>query len=318
MSDKRNPTPPRSGNGGTPATCATVTCDPPCQNANIIKPKGSHDSSSNPTNSWLTTSCFHFDFQGVVSSSAGAYVLQFEGSINPSPPYTPKWTLDSAAGTLSNDTTTSPTHTAPNTEGEGELELTGMKGATAASCTDNKQIKIYKDHLARDKDNFGTGISCGANGSAPWSFTYRGATINMANAWNCHGGTRHIYNGSGNGNTGPSGVGFLLNSTRLKKTVTVTHTPTGGGSHPPLGTLDRGDIVAYYTGGGDLAHTQTCTGVGTETYGANNVPVSFPGRPRQDEAWEWATSTAGDWANNIKTNLFTGATPFTIKVFSKP
>jgi hypothetical protein len=67
-----------------------------------------------------------------------------------------------------------------------------------------------------------------------------------------------------------------------------------------------------------LAHTQPCTGNGNETYGANNVPVSFPGRPGVDEAWQWATSPAGDWANNIKKDIFPGATPFTIKVFSKP
>lgn len=318
MSDCNNSNSPRSGNGGSPAACATGNCVLPCNKAEITKPKGSIDSNSNPTSSWLTSPCFHFDFQGVVSNAPGSYNLEFSGIIDPSASYAPKWTLESAAGILSNDTSSSPTHTAPISEGEGELELVGMKDGSMANCSDKKKIKIYKDHLARDRDNFGTGISCGTNGSRAWDFTYRGATNRMPNAWNCHGGTRHIYNGEGNGNTGPAGVDFLLDSARLKKTVIVIHTPTGGGNHPSLGPLVRGDIVAYFTENGQLAHTQTCTGSNTETYGANNVPVRFPGRPGRDEAWEWAISTAGDWANDIKLDLFPGATPFTIKVFSKP
>lgn len=318
MSDCNNSDPPRSGNGGSPVVCTIGNCALPCNKAEIIKPKGSNDSNSNPTRSWLTSPCFHFDFQGVVSGMPGSYDLEFSGGIDPSPPYTPKWTLESAAGTLGSDTTVSPTHTSPASQGEGELELVGMEGESTANCSDKKKIRIYEDHLARDRDNFGAGISCGAGGRRVWDFTYRGATIRMPNPWNCHGGTRHIYNGEGNGNTGPAGVNFLLDSARLKKTVTVTHRLTGGGNHPSLGPLVRGDIVAYFTGSGDLAHTQTCTGSGTETYGANNLPVSFPGRPRTDEAWEWAISTAGDWANDIQTDLFPGATPFTIKVFSRP
>ena len=101
--------------------------------------------------------------------------------------------------------------------GDGKLVLSGMKGSTASSCTAEKEIKIYADHLARDRENFGMGISCGSNGSNPWRFTYRGATVDMPGPWNCHGGTLHIYNGMGTGNTGPGGVNFLLDSAQLKK-----------------------------------------------------------------------------------------------------
>ena len=317
MSDCNGTTPPRSGNGGAPACDPTIqTC--PCLKATIKKPRGSQSSSSNPKASWLTSPCFHFDYQGVVAGAAGSYVLTIEGEVDPAPPYTCQWDLEPAAGSLANATSCTPTHTEPNAEGEGVLKLTGVSGTIVGGCEESKTLKIYQDHLARDYDNFGVGISCGANGSDPWSFEHLGAKIDMPGAWNCHGGTKHIYNGGGSGNTGPSGVSSLLDPSRLKKTVQVTHTSSGGGTHPSLGKLNRGDIVAYFTGAGDLAHTQTCTGNGDETYGANNVPVKFPGRPRVDEAWQWATSTAGDWANDIKENLFQGATPFTIKVFSKP
>ena len=66
-----------------------------------------------------------------------------------------------------------------------------------------------------------------------------------------------------------------------------------------------------------MMHSQTCTGNGTETYGANNAPLTYPGRPIVDESWKWATSTAGDWANDLYLPG-TGVMPVTIKVYDKP
>src|SRR5271170_917534 len=53
-------------------SCANT---PPCKTATITKPLGSLDAGSNPVASWLTSPCYHFDFQGVVSGSPGPYVL---------------------------------------------------------------------------------------------------------------------------------------------------------------------------------------------------------------------------------------------------
>lgn len=63
-------------------------------------------------------------------------------------------------------------------------------------------------------------------------------------------------------------------------------------------------------------HSQTCTGSGTDTYGANNEPLPFPGAP-SDQSWKWATSTAGDWADDLWLPG-TGIMPVTIKVYSVP
>jgi hypothetical protein len=323
MSDDRKPTPPGSGHGSAPCDPTRQTCPiPPCTLAEITVPRGSYTSSSNPVSSWLTSPCFHFDFQGVVSGSPGPYVLTITGRVDPASTYSCQWTLAAAAGTLSGATTTSPTHTAPASAGQGNLTLTGAHGGTAAGCTATKVVKIYRDHLARDEENFGVGTDCRG---PTWTFRRFGANVTMQNRWNCHGGTTHVYNGSGSGSAAPSGVAFLLDPSKLKKTVTVTHLAGGGGSHPALGPLSRGDIVAYFTAGGQLAHTQTCTGNGDETYGANNIPLSHPGRPDADEAWKWGYSPAGDWANNAALDLDSrlGAPagtiiPFTIKVFSKP
>ena len=67
-----------------------------------------------------------------------------------------------------------------------------------------------------------------------------------------------------------------------------------------------------------MQHSQTCTGNGTETYGANNVPKTYPGAPGQGQSWTWATSTVGDWANHIWQPTLQGDyVPFIIVVFEK-
>jgi len=277
----------------------------------VVKPKGSLDAAKNPQTSWVLSPCYHFDFQALESGATGAYVLDIEGDIDPAAPLGYKWTLDSAAGTLANDTTSTPTHSAPASPGEGMLELKAMIDTTDTGIKEKRKVKIYEDHLARDYANFETGGYCINN----WEVT----TFNVdpqpvMNDWNCHGSTWHHWDGSGTGwATSLPPVGSP------KKTVVVTHLLGGGGSHPPLGTLNRGDIVAYYMASGPvpLMHSQTCTGNGTDTYGANNDPLSYPGRAGVDESWKWATSTAGDWANDLWLPG-TGIMPVTIKVYDKP
>jgi hypothetical protein len=283
----------------------------------IKNPKGSLDANPNPVASWLTTT-ERFDFQGVKAGVPWAYVLDFEGDIAPIPPAGYKWTLDAAAGTLANDTTATPTHTAPAAEGDGLLKLKAMIGTTDTGCSDERKVKIYKDCLDLDFANFGTGISCAGN----WSFTRFNVTISMGSTWNCHGSSAHLYDGSGNGSA--SGIGFA-STWAVVKTATVTHVDGGGGTHPSLGTLNRGALVVYYTAGGDLMHSQTCTGNGTETYGANNEPLSYPGAPTVSESYKWATSTAGDWANDLwqpdfppPYDTMPNIMPVTIKVLQKP
>jgi hypothetical protein len=179
--------------------------------------------------------------------------------------------------------------------------------STPTGVIETRKVKIYQDHLERDYANFGTGGSCVNN----WKIT----TFNVnpqpvMGDWNCHGSTWHHWNGSGTGS-----MSTLPPVGSPKKIVVVSHQAGGGGTHPPLGTLNRGDIVAYYQANGPLMHSQTCTGNGT-TYGANNEPLPYPGAP-SDQSWKWATSTAGDWANNLWLPG-TGIMPVTIKVYDKP
>ncbi|MHC4155304.1 MAG: hypothetical protein ACYST6_10340, partial [Planctomycetota bacterium] len=291
----------------------------------VVKPKGSLDAAKNPSTSWVSSPCYHFDFQALESGATGAYVLDIQGDIDPAASLSYKWTLDSGAGTLSNDTTSTPTHSAPTTPGEGMLELKAMIGTTDTGIEEKRKVKIYEDHLARDYANFETGGSC----LATWYVETFNVDPHVAmGTWNCHGATRHAYEGVYNdSSTSQPWLSWAVN------TVVVTqHDSSGNGSHPALGTLERGDVVAYFSPNGkpynppnisDLSswimqHSQTCTGSGDESYGANNEPPPYPGAVA-DQSWKWATSGAGDWGTHIWLPATTGQTvPFIIVVFDKP
>jgi hypothetical protein len=233
--------------------------------------------------------------------------------------------VDAAAGTLTDDTTATPEHAAPATEGQGMLTLKAMIDTTDTGFKEERKLKIYKDHLARDYANFETGGSCD-NG---WKVT----TFNVdpqpvMSRWNCHGATRHAYNGTYSG----SYTSQPWLTWDVKAVVVTEHDSLGNGSHPSLGTLERGDVVAYFSPNGkpydppnisDLSswimqHSQTCTGSGDETYGANNEPVPYPGN-EDDQTWKWATSPAGDWGIHIwKPSQQGTLVPIIIVVFEKP
>jgi len=302
--------PSQSENSNTPCDPSLQSCPkPPCNRATIKKPRGSLDSGSNPVASWLSSPCFHFDFQGVVSGSPGPYVLDFQGEVDPSATYTLKWTLDAAAGALTSDTSATPTHTAPSAAGEGLLKLTGMDGGAPASCKDQKKLKIYQDHLARDRDNFGVGISC----EGPWTFTKYGATITMAITWNCFGSTDHIYNGSGTGYTPSVNIANGWTKTTYNSPISASDWASINAS------LRRGDVVSFWSddgsGGFAAQHSHTCIS-GTTMYGANNEPVIRPtGHPA---TWKWFETTSQTYYTNVNSNPRTRDLLTRVIVHKKP
>ncbi len=302
----------------------------------IVSPKGSLDANPNPVESWLSDPDgwnpnfrgHRFDFQGVVAGATGPYVLDIEGRIEPAD-LGFKWTLDEAAGTLANTHTAAPTHTAPHDEGQGTLILEALDGANKTGCKDQRTVIIYKDHLARNMENFGTGISC----EGAWTFTAFNATITMQGTWNCHGSSRHLYDGSGTGGDGEGALDFSKDW-EVAKEVAVSHHDEGGIAIPDLGPLYRGDLILYYAPKPEdhpffkepiLMHSQTCTGNGAETYGANNEPLSYPGAAMVNESYRWGVCTAGAWAINTWQPDFPPGSdpgfdkmPVTIKVLRKP
>ncbi len=237
----------------------------------INEPKGSLDANPNPVDSWRSSPCHRFDFQGVVAGTPGPYVLELKGTIVGPASY--QWTLDPAAGTLSDDTTSTPTHTAPAAEDQGTLRLEAMIGTADTGASDKRQVRIYKDHLERDRENFGTGISCPKVGS----FTAFNVTITMPNSWNCHGSVHHAYDGSGNG--------YALHTVAWP-TFTEFTSPINWSAVAAV--LSPGDVVSFYSGTPEnyvLQHSHTCL-QGITMYGANNEPsVNFDHSP--PATWKW-------------------------------
>ena len=261
---------------GDDTVCLTVI------DVDITEPDGSLDAGRNPSSSWESSPCYHFDFQGITSGEPGSYALAISGAISPSL-FTYQWSLASSCGTLSSTTVPSPTHTEPASPGEGILELEAVYSGTPTEIVEERKPKIYQDHLARDYANFGTGGSCVNN----WKVT----TFNvnpqpvMAN-WNCHGSTNHACSGYGSGSSGG------LSSELMSWSQNPFNAPINWSNVQAL--LDRGDVVAYYAGS-SLQHSATCIN-STTTWGANNDPVSGP------ETWKWYLASPQDWWNNAGTN----------------
>jgi hypothetical protein len=202
----------------------------------------------------------------------------------------------------------------------GTIQLEALLNATPTGNKATKQILIYLDHLARDMMNFGSSQKC-VNGTwrTPFGIT---KICNPKMLWNCHGSVKHAYNDSGDGYAETWDLSFIETAWVTNTNIVVSHKAGGGGSHPPLGPLARGDVVIYYSNEGLMLHSQTCTGNGTETYGANNDVLSYPGSPA-NQSWKWAVSSAGDWANNMwspawPTGSPTNIQPIRIKVYKKP
>jgi hypothetical protein len=190
------------------------------------------------------------------------------------------------------------------------LTLNGAIGGVAASCTDNKRIKIYQDHLARDRENFGVGISCGE--PPPWSFTRFGATISMPDTWNCFGSVDHHYNGSGSGYTPSVNVPSGWSQTVYDAPISAANWSTITSS------LRRGDVVSFWSGGpmGHAAqHAHTSLGAAT-MYGANNEPaIRSSGVPA---TWKWFETTSETYFNNVNSHPRTSGLLTRVIVHRKP
>jgi hypothetical protein len=260
----------------------------------ILSPIGSYGATVNPVSSWQSSAPYHFDFQGVRSNTPGVYSLMITGQVCPDSILGYSWTLSAAAGTLTGTNTATPTHYPPATAGSGALTLQATLNGTNIGCAATKSVIIYRDHLGRDKNNFGTGISCAGN----WQFTAWGATITMSNTWNCHGGTKHAFDGSGNGSaqeTPHFTSGWA--TVQVDGTDVLTY-PFSSNVLAAINAMTRGDVVTYHCSAKDAAygpgHSATSLG-GAATWGANNAAmVSGPWR----EAWKFdqatVTSTAAD------------------------
>jgi len=249
----------------------------------IKKPIGSSDDNPVSLDSWSTSAPYRFDFQAVASDTTNPITI---GTTTTPSGVTPEWSLASAAGTLTGTTTSTPTYTAPSSEGEGTLTLKAVGGTTKVAGT--REIKVYKDHLARDYDNFGTSRSCDTD----WSFTKYGQLIDKQPKWNCFGSIEHAYNGL---------KGAVVNSNFTFKgwSKTEYNLPQSDDWDKIEGSLSRGDVVAFISMDRNSLelitdHAHTCV-EGTTMYGANNEPKYTDNGP----TWKWDTCTSRQYYNDV-------------------
>ena len=246
---------------------------------------------SSPDQQFRSTGPWCFEWQYVHPANVVVpYTQTIQGIVEPNDddPFGYNWSVN--AGTLTGTNTATPTFSAssmsiPSTMTTVDLKLRALKD-TNTPLNAHRTLEVYRDHLERDYQNFGTGVKCGdLSSNYSWSFHRYGKTIAMPQGWNCFGSVWHAYNGTGDG--------FALNIPSSGFLVETYVEPINWTA--ALSGLQRGDIVAFYNGE-TLQHAHTCLGNSSQMYGANNRPmlaVAFPAPPGTSPGekitgtWHW-------------------------------
>jgi len=235
-------------------------------NLKIIYPKGSADVKDNLPNSWRAPQ-YYYDFQAVTKNTPNSNAVWIQGQVDA--PGTYQWTL-SDGGTLSFGTTLNPTHNPPDnitSDVIGTLTFKEIRGDKNAQT--QKKIKVYRDHLARDMDNFLDGMTCK---EGDWITEF--GTIHMNHNWNCHGSVQHALDGNGNGYREDSPPEEIV-MTWSNQWFNYSSGHFGDKAIKAINGLNRGDVVVYYGPspwlvGNRYLHSATSIG-GPMTWGARNA-----------------------------------------------
>lgn len=276
-----------------------------------ITPKGSADPDfTNPKDCWDHEKDW-FDFQGVTSKSPGEGEpnrIKIEAKfVSGGLPQglKLKWTLEAGAGTLENADTITPKHLPPEQPGQGKLTLEILdKDNNPIVAKIDRVLKIYEDHLERNRENFGVGTFCG---TVDWKFNRFDVDVTMKEAWNCHGSIVHSYDGTGgrfisaaDGLPQEMAVWPKIGSVTIAENEKYGFDDQGNsGTDVNPGhfrakfqnagvTLKHGDVLIYRRPNNTIDHSQMIR-TGSNTYGANNTnPQSA-----DNGAWDWAEMEAG-------------------------
>ena len=123
----------------------------------------------------------------------------------------------------------------------------------------------------------------------------------MEHKWNCHGSTRHAYDGSGSGLEDP---GYFND---LSKWIPSTNSyPFSLAARQDIDSMEQGAVVVYYDSYDLAQHSATSLGKDI-TWGANNGQVGVnvyldPSdnsvRAQLGESWSWANNSVYASADN--------------------
>ena len=192
------------------------------------------------------------------------------------------------AGTLQNDATATPTHVPP------ALIMLGLSvdGTLSLDDIDKKTVRIYKDHLARDMENFD-----GETERTDDNWHFKKFNVEATETkLNCHGSVRHAYDGYDG-----SWPGFY-SLTDMQTWLGQTHVafkrcdyPFNNDSIAAIISMNRGDIVAYYRSSSlqEPQHTAMCV-IGAMIWGANNSPLDMTKSGTDAQTWKFAKRSVFD------------------------
>jgi hypothetical protein len=199
------------------------------------------------------------------------------------------------------------------------LEPGSILQRCAEGMFEERTVKVYKDHLARDYENFAIGDSCDTGWKVRMFNVYPRPIMSR---WNCHGGALHAYDGSEDGS-----VGGKPHFTDDWTTVLVEGTdrltyPFSTAVRSAIGGMHRGDVVTYHCTSKDgvygPGHSATSIGGGT-TWGSNNGPLVYDGG--WHESWKWYETSAESCAADLRAHwpyAFPGWTMDYIMIHRRP
>jgi hypothetical protein len=179
-----------------------------------------------------------------------------------------------------------------------------MAGQTDTGLKGEKVVKIYKDCLERDRESFATAGWCNGDiGQGEWSFTQFQVLVTVNHRWNCHGASKHAYDGTGDGwELGKSHFFDGWQTVQVAGTDELSY-PFSTGALAAINAMSRGDVITYHCrskdGTSGPGHTATSVG-GATTWGANNAAMIYnPVRGKWMESWRWGQTSALDCAADL-------------------
>lgn len=273
----------------------------------VVNPVGSADGHPDSRSRFVMDAGapYRYDWQAVSDSLAGnGSLCRPDGVINCPATYDYAWSITPSCGTLELTGSSRPIHFPPpgvsGTHQDGDLKLEVALNGQPTGIFDTKKVRVYDDHLRRDMENFTP------ENLVPFH-SVQGTMVGAPRSLGfiCHNSTSHALSGN------------VADASWLMWNCSTSYTFYASGYQtPPFEGLERGDIVAYFKEDYDLFHSQTCTGNGSETWGANNEPLQWDPNTHSftNRAWFFTTAPAGVHYQNADPNSF----PMTIKVYKKP
>jgi len=283
-----------NGNGTLESTEVQETCKVNVLNVKITEPDGLPVQTvvSGDSRFRINPSCFEWQFVHISNEVVTYYATQpIEGLIAPTSSASYNWSVN--AGTLNNATTETPTYMpsnmpVPATMTTVSLQLRPFFGSDVFK--QERTLEVYRDHLERDYQNWGTGIECGSVSNLYyWMYSRYGQNWKMLHSWNCFGSVWHAFDGTHDGLASDIPVSGFSVSTYDDPIPWAT----------AVANLKRGDIISFYTydaasGTQVMQHAHTCKGSLSQMYGANNEPA-FGTYVRSDGYGHFADWDGGSW-----------------------